>query len=55
MAGRTKMPLGTEVYLGPGHTVLDGAQLPPGKGHSSPSLFSADAYCGQTVDNFSYR
>jgi len=23
------MPLGTEVSLGPGHIVLDGAQLPP--------------------------
>jgi len=30
------MPLDTEVDLGPGHIVFDGAQLPPGKGHSSP-------------------
>jgi len=28
MAGWIKMPLGTEVGFGPGHTVLDGAQLP---------------------------
>jgi len=33
MAGGMKMPLDTEVDLGPGHIVLDGAQLPPtGKG-----------------------
>jgi len=32
------MPLGTEVDLGPGHIVLDGAQLPR-KGHSNPPLF----------------
>jgi len=32
MAGWIKMPLGTEVDLGPGHIVLDGAQLPPRKG-----------------------
>jgi len=25
------MPFGTEVGLGPGHTVLDGTQLPPPK------------------------
>jgi len=32
------MPLGTEVGLGPGDILLDGAQLPPcTKGHSSPS------------------
>ena len=35
--------LGTEVDIGPGHIVLDGAQLspPPGKGHNSLSIFSA--------------
>ena len=43
------MPLGTEVHLGPGDTVLDGAQLPPpGKGTAAP-LFLAHVYCGQTV------
>ena len=43
MAGWIKMPLDTEVDLGPGHIVLDGAQLlalpPPergtAQGHSS--------------------
>jgi len=37
------MPLGTEIGLGPGHTVLDGDPVapypPPRKGHSSPPLF----------------
>jgi len=41
-AGWIKMPLGTEVDLGPGHIVLGGDPAPPdGKGHSSPQLFSA--------------
>jgi len=31
-AGWIKMPLGTEVDLGPGHTVLDGASSSPQKG-----------------------
>jgi len=35
-----KMPLCTEVGLGPGDIVSDGAQLHPhGKGHSSPLTF----------------
>jgi len=29
MAGWIKMPLDTEVDLGPGHIVFDGAQFPP--------------------------
>jgi len=33
------MPLGTVLDLGPGHTVLDGAQHPHRKGHSSPPSF----------------
>jgi len=33
--GWIKMPLGTEVDLGPGDTVLDGIQLAHGKGHNS--------------------
>jgi len=41
------MPLGTEVGLGPGDTVLDWDQLPHGKGHS-PHV-SAHVYCGQTA------
>ena len=47
------MPLGTEVDLSPGHNVLNGAQLPSGKGDSSPPLFSAHVY-GQTVAHLSY-
>jgi len=31
-AGRIKMKLGMQVGLGPGHSVLDGAQLPPQRG-----------------------
>ena len=40
-AGWMKMPVGTEVDLGPGHIVLDGdpATLPPRKGHSSRPSF----------------
>jgi len=30
------MPLGMEVGLGPGHTVLDGDQAPPWKGTQHP-------------------
>jgi len=34
-----KMPLDMEVGLGPGNVyVLDGAQLPPGKGQQSPTF-----------------
>jgi len=41
-----KTPLGTAVDLGPGHIVLDGAQLPPPrKGRSSPPSFRP-VYCG---------
>jgi len=39
MAVWIKMPLGTQVDFGPGHTVLDGAQLPPKKGAQQPLLF----------------
>ena len=39
-AGWIKMPLGTEVGLGPGDIVLDGDPAPPQwKGQSSPPLF----------------
>jgi len=38
MASSIKTPLGMEVGLGPGHTVLDGDPAPPKNGHS-PSLF----------------
>ena len=47
MAGWMKMPLGTEVDLGPGHIVLDGDKAPPpAKGAQQPPLFSAHVYCG---------
>jgi len=40
-AGWIKMPLSTEVGLGPGDIVLDGDSAPlHAKGHSSPPLFS---------------
>jgi len=46
-AGWMKTPLGTEVDLGPDHTVLyiRRPSSPPQKGHSSP-LFSAHVCCG---------
>jgi len=34
-----KTPLGTDVDLGPGHTVLDGGPAPSRKGYTSPALF----------------
>jgi len=49
MAGWIKMPLGTEVGLGPGDIVLDGnppTPLPKKKG-TRPSIFGR-FYCGQT-------
>ena len=52
MAGWIKMPLDTEVDLGPGYIVFDGAQLPSGKGHSSPPLL--DPCLFQTVAHLSY-
>ena len=50
MAGLIKMPLGTEIGLGPGDIVLDGDTTLPQKGvHQPPMHFSAHVYCGQTV------
>jgi len=43
------MPLGTEVDLGPGYTVLDRDPAPPKRGHSSSPLL-ARVYCDQTVE-----
>ena len=43
----SKMKLGWQVGLGPGHIVLDGDPAPPRKGHSPQ--FSAHVYCGQTA------
>ena len=48
-AGRTKMPLATEVGLGPGNFVFDWDQLLPVKGHTHPNQFLAHVYCGQTA------
>jgi len=50
------MPPGTEVGLGPGDIVLNGAQLPPPKKNKKEHgpQFSAHVYCGQTVARLSY-
>jgi len=45
-AGWIKMPLGTEVDLGPGHIVLDGEPAPPGESGTAALLFSAHISCG---------
>jgi len=48
MAGWIKMPLGTEVGLGPGSFALDrDPALSPKKGAEPPIL--APVYCGQTA------
>ena len=44
-AGWMKMPLGTEVELGPGHIVLDGVPALRERGRAAP-IFSAHVYCG---------
>jgi len=49
-AGWIKMPLGTEVGLGPGDIVLDGDPVPPKRG--TASQFSAQVYCGQRLDGW---
>jgi len=38
MAGRMKMPLGTEIDLGPGHIVLDGVPAPAKEAQQPPSF-----------------
>jgi len=43
------MALGVAVDLGPGHTVLDGDQLPSAKGGRAPPPFLAHLYCAQTT------
>jgi len=53
MAGWIKMPLGTEVHLGPGNIVLDGGPAPPSKSTAAP-LFSSDVCCEQTIAHVSY-
>jgi len=48
MAGRIKMPLGTEVNLGPGDVVLDGVAAAPPKRGTAPHFTSYVCY-GQTA------
>jgi len=43
------MPLGTEVDLGPGDTVLDGDTPPPKKKEAAQHPQFWPMYCGQTV------
>jgi len=57
MAKWIKMPLGTEVGLGPDDIVLDGDPAPPTgpteRGTEASTYFSAHCYCGQTVAHLS--
>ena len=46
-AGCIKMPLGTEVDLGPRNFVLDGFPAIRERGTAAPPLFSAHVYCGR--------
>ena len=46
-AGRIKMKLGMQVGLGPGHIVLDGAQLPLPQRGTASTQFLAHTCCGQ--------
>jgi len=39
MLGRIKMPLSTEIGLGPGHIALDGDPAPPKRRHSPTLIF----------------
>jgi len=49
-----KTPLGTEVDLAPGHTVLDGDPAPPRERGTAAHLFSAHVDHA-TVAHLSYR
>ena len=54
MVGCIKMPLGTEVGLGPGDIVTYGDPVPPSrKGAQQSPHFLAHVYCGQTVAHLS--
>jgi len=53
MDGWIKMPLDTDVDLGPGHIVFDGAQLPPDRGTAAPLSLTC-VCCRQTVAHLSY-
>jgi len=49
-AGCIRIPLGTEVGLGPGNTALDGDPAPPKRGTAPPPLiFGPHVRCGQTA------
>jgi len=48
-AGCIKMPLGMEVGLSPGNSVLDGDPAPLPTQGVEPSPIFGDLYCGQTV------
>ena len=47
--GWIKVPLGTEIGLGPGHIVLDGDPTPSTEMGTAAPYFSAHIYCGQTA------
>jgi len=56
--GWIKMPLGTEVGLGPGDIVLDGdpaASTEMAQLTAAPPHFSAHVYCGQVVAHLSNK
>jgi len=47
------MPLGTEVGLGPGDSVLDEDPAPPTERGTAAPHFWTHVYCGQTVAHLS--
>jgi len=49
-----KMPLGTDVWLGPGDMVLHGNPVPPIRGTAAQPEFSARVYFGKTIAHLSY-
>jgi len=49
MVGWIKMPLDTEVGLGPDHIVLAGDPAPPERGPAAPTHFLAHVFCGQSA------
>jgi len=50
------MPLGTDVFLGPGDIVLDGNPVPPIRGTAAHPQFSVRVYFGKTTaDYLSYN
>jgi len=49
-AGWIKMPLGTQIGLGPGDIVLDGNPASHGKGHSSPPILRSMSIVTKWLD-----